>query len=211
MAERFWIVDLESLVPHHWEFESHQRLWILSCKDAIRSLRNIGGSTLLPVCAWNNVWRGTWGLPLPVKAGKVTIWPLKCQCDLKLNKKCILVFTYCCLSKTQIILIITNSRVNSICVIYQDFHYWTNNLSSLVEIGVDWFYLQVLVIAFITTLLSFPNPYTRMNTSEMIRQLVSRCGPEDTNDLWFVLPYIWWFLWPFSHNILIYGFYDLTS
>ncbi|XP_060553392.1 H(+)/Cl(-) exchange transporter 3-like [Ruditapes philippinarum] len=43
--------------------------------------------------------------------------------------------------------------------------------------------LGVLVVAFITTLLSFPNPYTRMNTSEMIRQLVSRCGPEDTNDL----------------------------
>jgi len=44
--------------------------------------------------------------------------------------------------------------------------------------------LQVLVVAFITTLLSFPNPYTRMNTSELIRQLVSRCGPEDTYDLW---------------------------
>ncbi|XP_053399925.1 H(+)/Cl(-) exchange transporter 4-like isoform X2 [Mercenaria mercenaria] len=43
--------------------------------------------------------------------------------------------------------------------------------------------IEVLVVAFITTLLSFPNPYTRMNTSEMIRQLVSRCGPEDTNDL----------------------------
>ena len=25
----------------------------------------------------------------------------------------------------------------------------------------------------------------RMNSSEMIRQLVSRCGPEDTNDLWY--------------------------
>lgn len=44
--------------------------------------------------------------------------------------------------------------------------------------------LQVLVVAFITTLLAFPNPYTRMNTSEMIRSLVSRCGPEDNNDLW---------------------------
>ncbi|XP_052793749.1 H(+)/Cl(-) exchange transporter 4-like isoform X2 [Mya arenaria] len=43
--------------------------------------------------------------------------------------------------------------------------------------------IEVLVVAFITTLLSFPNPYTRMNTSEMIRQLVSRCGPEDNTDL----------------------------
>lgn len=43
--------------------------------------------------------------------------------------------------------------------------------------------IEVLVVAFITTLLSFPNPYTRMNSSEMIRMLVSRCGPEDTYDL----------------------------
>ncbi|XP_052283214.1 H(+)/Cl(-) exchange transporter 4-like isoform X2 [Dreissena polymorpha] len=43
--------------------------------------------------------------------------------------------------------------------------------------------IEVLVITFVTTLLSFPNPYTRMNSSELIRQLVSRCGPEDNSDL----------------------------
>ncbi|KAK3099995.1 hypothetical protein FSP39_013201, partial [Pinctada imbricata] len=43
--------------------------------------------------------------------------------------------------------------------------------------------IEVLVITFITALLSFPNPYTRLNTSELIRQLVGRCGPEDTSDL----------------------------
>jgi Flp pilus assembly protein TadB len=31
------------------------------------SLRNVAGSTRVPVGAWNNAQRGTWGLPLPVK------------------------------------------------------------------------------------------------------------------------------------------------
>jgi hypothetical protein len=31
------------------------------------SLRNVGGSTQVPVRAWNNAWKGTWGLPPPVK------------------------------------------------------------------------------------------------------------------------------------------------
>ncbi|KAL5011784.1 hypothetical protein ScPMuIL_010335 [Solemya velum] len=43
--------------------------------------------------------------------------------------------------------------------------------------------LEVLLITFVTALISFPNPYTKMNTSEMIRMLVSRCGSEDTTDL----------------------------
>ncbi|XP_025085374.1 H(+)/Cl(-) exchange transporter 3-like isoform X2 [Pomacea canaliculata] len=43
--------------------------------------------------------------------------------------------------------------------------------------------LEVLVITFITALLSYPNPYTRMNSSELIRLLVSRCGPEDEIEL----------------------------
>ena len=30
----------------------------------------------------NNVWRDTWGLPQPVKAVIVAIWPVLCQCDL---------------------------------------------------------------------------------------------------------------------------------
>jgi hypothetical protein len=31
------------------------------------SLRNVGGSTQVPVRAWNNARKGTWGLPPPVK------------------------------------------------------------------------------------------------------------------------------------------------
>ncbi|XP_076446776.1 H(+)/Cl(-) exchange transporter 4-like isoform X1 [Babylonia areolata] len=43
--------------------------------------------------------------------------------------------------------------------------------------------LEVLVVTFITALLSYPNPYTRMNSSALIRLLVSRCGPEDEMEL----------------------------
>lgn len=43
--------------------------------------------------------------------------------------------------------------------------------------------VEVLVITFITALLSFPNQYTRMNSSELIRLLVNRCGPEDYREL----------------------------
>jgi hypothetical protein len=31
------------------------------------SLRNVGGSTQVPVRAWNNARKGIWGLPSPVK------------------------------------------------------------------------------------------------------------------------------------------------
>ncbi|XP_070197620.1 H(+)/Cl(-) exchange transporter 4-like isoform X2 [Littorina saxatilis] len=43
--------------------------------------------------------------------------------------------------------------------------------------------LEVLVVTFITALISYPNQYTRMNSSELIRLLVSRCGPEDEMEL----------------------------
>jgi hypothetical protein len=34
---------------------------------SIQLLRNVGGSTQVPVRAWNNAQKGTWGLPPPVK------------------------------------------------------------------------------------------------------------------------------------------------
>ncbi|XP_061164571.1 H(+)/Cl(-) exchange transporter 4-like isoform X2 [Saccostrea echinata] len=43
--------------------------------------------------------------------------------------------------------------------------------------------VEVLVVTFITALLSYPNQYTRLNTSELIKMLVGRCGPEDDTDL----------------------------
>jgi chloride channel 3/4/5 len=42
---------------------------------------------------------------------------------------------------------------------------------------------EVLLVALLTGIISFPNPYTRTNASEVIRTLFSRCGPEDNNDL----------------------------
>ncbi|XP_061164575.1 H(+)/Cl(-) exchange transporter 3-like isoform X1 [Saccostrea echinata] len=43
--------------------------------------------------------------------------------------------------------------------------------------------IEILVVTLITALLSYPNQYTRMNTSEMIKILVQQCGPEDDTDL----------------------------
>jgi hypothetical protein len=31
------------------------------------SLQNVSGSTQVPICAWNNAWKGAWGLPPPEK------------------------------------------------------------------------------------------------------------------------------------------------
>ena len=61
------VVDLESLVPHHCGFESQQGLDSFMWGSHPASLRNVGGSTQVPTCAWNNAQRGTWGLPPPVK------------------------------------------------------------------------------------------------------------------------------------------------
>lgn len=40
---------------------------------------------------------------------------------------------------------------------------------------------EVIVLAFLTAAISFPNQYTRMNTSKLIYLLFSECGPEDDN------------------------------
>ena len=43
---------------------------------------------------------------------------------------------------------------------------------------------QVLIVALLTALVQYPNPYTRFNASQVIRKLFTQCGPEDTGDLW---------------------------
>jgi hypothetical protein len=56
------------------------------------SLRNVGGSTQVPVRAWNNAREGTWGLPPPVKLERsdmtytVSMWR-KIQNKKKKKKK----------------------------------------------------------------------------------------------------------------------------
>jgi hypothetical protein len=59
------VVDFKPLAPHRCGFESRQGLLILSCEEA--SLRNVSGSSQVPVRARNNARKGTWGLPPPVK------------------------------------------------------------------------------------------------------------------------------------------------
>ncbi|ELU04325.1 hypothetical protein CAPTEDRAFT_175229 [Capitella teleta] len=38
---------------------------------------------------------------------------------------------------------------------------------------------EVLIVCLVTGIVAYPNPYTRMNASELIKVLVKQCGPED--------------------------------
>uniref|UniRef100_A0A1I8FG75 Chloride channel protein n=1 Tax=Macrostomum lignano TaxID=282301 RepID=A0A1I8FG75_9PLAT len=42
---------------------------------------------------------------------------------------------------------------------------------------------EVMLVTLVTALLAFPNTYTRMNTSRLIKLLFSKCGPEDEAEL----------------------------
>jgi hypothetical protein len=68
------------------------------------SLRNVSVSTQVPVCAWNNVQKSTWGLPPPVRLERrhmtytVSVWHktqlnkhIMCYYDKKVLNKNILV------------------------------------------------------------------------------------------------------------------------
>uniref|UniRef100_A0A8C7XPS4 Chloride channel protein n=1 Tax=Oryzias sinensis TaxID=183150 RepID=A0A8C7XPS4_9TELE len=43
--------------------------------------------------------------------------------------------------------------------------------------------LEVILVAAITAIVAFPNPYTRQNTSELIKELFTDCGPLETSQL----------------------------
>ncbi len=43
---------------------------------------------------------------------------------------------------------------------------------------------EVLLVTAVTAVLSFPLPYMRMNMGDLIRLMVSRCGPGDVGGLW---------------------------
>lgn len=45
---------------------------------------------------------------------------------------------------------------------------------------------EVLVVTALTGLIAFPNPYTRMNTSELIYLLFSQCGITNSDPIWLV-------------------------
>ncbi|XP_054667556.1 H(+)/Cl(-) exchange transporter 3-like isoform X2 [Grus americana] len=43
--------------------------------------------------------------------------------------------------------------------------------------------LEVIIVAAITAVIAFPNPYTRLNTSELIKELFTDCGPLESSSL----------------------------
>uniref|UniRef100_A0A8D1WH37 Chloride channel protein n=1 Tax=Sus scrofa TaxID=9823 RepID=A0A8D1WH37_PIG len=43
--------------------------------------------------------------------------------------------------------------------------------------------LEVIVVAAVTAVIAFPNPYTRLNTSELIKELFTDCGPLESSSL----------------------------
>uniref|UniRef100_A0A672G0P5 Chloride channel protein n=1 Tax=Salarias fasciatus TaxID=181472 RepID=A0A672G0P5_SALFA len=43
--------------------------------------------------------------------------------------------------------------------------------------------LEVILVAAITAVVAFPNPYTRQNTSELIKELFTDCGPLESSQL----------------------------
>ena len=43
--------------------------------------------------------------------------------------------------------------------------------------------LEVVLVAGLTALLAYPNPYTRRNTGQLIRDLFNDCGPRQSSEL----------------------------
>ncbi|OCT99635.1 H(+)/Cl(-) exchange transporter 3 isoform X1 [Xenopus laevis] len=43
--------------------------------------------------------------------------------------------------------------------------------------------LEVIIVAAITAVIAFPNPYTRFNTSQLIKELFTDCGPLESSSL----------------------------
>lgn len=43
--------------------------------------------------------------------------------------------------------------------------------------------LEVITVAVITAIVAFPNPYTRQNTSQLIKELFTDCGPLESSQL----------------------------
>lgn len=49
---------------------------------------------------------------------------------------------------------------------------------------------EVLGVTLITAIIAFPNPYTRMNTSQLIFLLFSQCGISNSDNLWLVTHHV---------------------
>jgi hypothetical protein len=87
--------DFKPLAPHLCGFESLKAKGTLDSfmlGSYTASSRNVGGSTQVPVHAWNNAGKGTWGLPPTVKLERrnltynVSVWR-KTQLNKQTNKE----------------------------------------------------------------------------------------------------------------------------
>lgn len=62
--------------------------------------------------------------------------------------------------------------------------------------------LEVLIVTLITAFIAYPNPYTRMNTSNLIYLLFSQCGVANNDNLWWVISVL--------HSLWRSEFYSLS-
>lgn len=46
---------------------------------------------------------------------------------------------------------------------------------------------EVLIVTVVTAVIGYPNPYTRMSTSQLIYLLFSQCGVSNADMLWLVI------------------------
>jgi hypothetical protein len=83
-------VKLSSLENRAWmdsqKIQTGLKTVQITMVNSIVILQNVGGFTQVPIHAWNNAWKGTWGLPQAVKL-EVQHMTFKCCCDIKPGKK----------------------------------------------------------------------------------------------------------------------------
>lgn len=56
-------------------------------------------------------------------------------------------------------------------------------MSSVSDLPGKYPVLEVITVAVITAIVAFPNPYTRQNTSQLIKELFTDCGPLESSQL----------------------------
>jgi hypothetical protein len=71
------VVDIKPIASHRCRFERASVFRFFMWENYLASSRNVGGSTLVPVFAWNNE------VFLHQKSLKDAIWPIMCLCDVK--------------------------------------------------------------------------------------------------------------------------------
>jgi hypothetical protein len=101
------VIDFKPFAPHRCGFESWQGLWNIAFEEAIQLA--YGTSVVLPRCPflpWNNAWKGTWGMLLPVKLERRNMTftvsvRRKIQSIKQTNFQCLLILMLCHVQKTS--------------------------------------------------------------------------------------------------------------